>query len=110
MRSPLPGLLYGHGEPMVPGVRGLSCDTRECHRADGRRNSRSRGCVVRGKTASFNYNPQKRFVMGTIKQRLLGLVSVAFLLGVVPMVMPLGSEAQAGPSGRTFGRSEYGDD
>ncbi len=35
--------------------------------------------------------------MGTIKQRLLGLVSVAFLLGVVPMVMPLGSEAQAAP-------------
>ena len=33
--------------------------------------------------------------MGTIQQRLLGLISVAFLLGVVPMVLPVGSEAQA---------------
>jgi len=34
--------------------------------------------------------------MGTVKQKLIGLVSVAFLLGGVTMVMPLGSSvAQA---------------
>ncbi len=35
--------------------------------------------------------------MGTVKQILIGLVSVAFLIGVVPMGTPLGSVAQAAP-------------
>ncbi len=39
--------------------------------------------------------------MGTVKQKLIGLVSVAFLLGRVTIVMPLGSSVAqaASPAG-----------